>query len=77
MSFNVYPDQLRQILSLIEALDAHDKRMIEAKPDYPIGPGVVPLRGYEDETDWGKLQDEIGGAWSWTPPVSNTDTRDA
>ena len=60
---HVYPDQLRQIILYIEALDAIDKKMIEDKPDYPIGPKPIQLHGYEDESDWGVLRDEIGGAW--------------
>lgn len=69
---NVYPDQLRQILAYIEALDAVDKQFIENRPDFPIGPKPIQLHGYEDESEWGTLRDEIGGAWSWTPPESFT-----
>ncbi len=71
---NVYPDQLRQILAYIEALDGVDKQLIENRPDYPIGPKRIELHGYEDEADWGTLQDEIGGAWSWTPPSPKEST---
>lgn len=63
---NFYPAQLRAICHYIDALDEAEKRVMGLGTDLPY-PEAIKLTD-EGEMDFGKLVDEIGGAWSWVPP---------
>lgn len=66
---NFYPEQLQSIVIFIEALNEADKRVTAMDASYgmPYIKGKIALTD-EGDSDLGYLGDEIGGAWSWTPP---------
>jgi nucleosome binding factor SPN SPT16 subunit len=60
---NYYPDQLRSIAKLIEALNVLDR---EAEGSVTLVNRIAVVDSESDET-LGYLVDEIGGAWSFLP----------
>jgi hypothetical protein len=63
---NYYPEQLRRIAAMCEALNEIDGALA---PD--TGGMTLQFRPIividENDTEYGKLADEIGGAWSFFP----------
>jgi hypothetical protein len=63
---SIYPDTLKTILIYIEALDEADKKIAELKLSSPPYLLEMPITD-GDGINWGRLVDEIGGSWSWSP----------
>jgi nucleosome binding factor SPN SPT16 subunit len=69
---NYYPDQLRSVAKLIEALNVLDR---EAEGSVTLVNRIAVVDSESDET-LGYLVDEIGGSWSFLP-VENGNGCDA
>lgn len=62
---NYYPDELRKIVGLCEALNEADKD----SGDITFKNGVVVI-DCNDNSVLGELVDEVGGSWSFKPAAS-------
>jgi hypothetical protein len=69
---NYYPDQLRSVVKLIEAMNALDR---EAEGSVTLASKIAVIDSESDET-LGYLVDEIGGAWSFLPVDGGPDEDD-
>jgi hypothetical protein len=69
---NYYPEHLKAIIAYCEALNAAEQVIGKIEGGSMPYPKRVPMTN-EDETDWGELVDEIGGAWSWRPAKETAD----
>jgi len=61
---NLYPDQLRHILCVLDGLDAADKAQASISTGVLIASGIKVLDS-DGASVLGFLVDEIGGAWSF------------
>lgn len=70
--FNIYDRPLKVIVHYIEALNAAERAITEAGFDNEATampyPKEIKLTDC-DGSDYGVLRDEIGGSWSWFPPL--------
>lgn len=65
---NYYPEQLRQIAAMCEALNNVDKSSGVSAGNLTIKNRIPVIDNEDDaETPLGYLIDEIGGAWSFEP----------
>jgi hypothetical protein len=63
-----YVEQLKGIVSLIEALNTWDSN--PENSDLMLKQPIVLVHPMEPDTPLGELVDEIGGAWSFKPAES-------
>lgn len=63
---NFYPEQLRQLAAMCDAMNKADSDDIAPSVGMAFMLDPVTVRA-EEGTVVGVLRDEIGGAWSFTP----------
>lgn len=63
-AFNFYPEQLRQIAAMCDALDKADSAFSGEGMSLMLAQGIEVWT--EDGVVVGHLRDEVGGAWSFT-----------